>query len=524
MATEDQKETLPETQEPVPEETKPKEVTKRTIRLKVWQTIQEQKLSPRKRFMVYNTIPTFLGAQEAAKLLAETDEFKKANSIKVNIDLAQEPVKMEVVKANKTLFVPPAQKSPNVYAKIKNCNVEELDLVTQKKIIKLQGGEDTYDEISIENIVPLDMVVVGSCAVSRLGHRIGKGNGYVDLDVGMLISLGVITKDTLLVTTVHDVQVHDTLPEELFQTYDLPLDMIVTPTEVIRVSKRLPRPTGIQWNILSSRRLEIAPVLKEIKEREEKAGKVIELKAEDTDVESYHKKSKQRKSFRRNPSEFRRRRRSDRQLSETQQNGGADSHEEGGEKTDEDGGGDSKQRSGRTRKYFRRNVRRPPRSAGNKEGGGESGAEKSEGDEKKNGGGRPRKEKPPADEVCIRIVNFTPPMQVNDLKQELKNRDLNPRSLTWNFNFNRAYLVFPKNPDQSDADTAADLLKQLENLTITKKEEDGETQEVQLQCEYHVRKPYAGRQNKGRKKPRAPNNNKTVLEGSRIETTNVTSV
>lgn len=46
--------------------------------------------------------------------------------------------------------------------------------------------------------------------------------------------------------------------------------MIVTPTEVIRVTKRLPRPTGIQWNLLSERRLGIVPVLKVIKETDEK--------------------------------------------------------------------------------------------------------------------------------------------------------------------------------------------------------------------------------------------------------------
>lgn len=62
----------------------------------------------------------------------------------------------------------------------------------------------------------------------------------------------------------------DSLPSQLFTSYDVPVDIIVTPTEVIRVAKRLPRPTGIQWNLLSQRRLEIIPVLKAIKEHEEK--------------------------------------------------------------------------------------------------------------------------------------------------------------------------------------------------------------------------------------------------------------
>uniref|UniRef100_A0A1B0CSJ3 5-formyltetrahydrofolate cyclo-ligase n=1 Tax=Lutzomyia longipalpis TaxID=7200 RepID=A0A1B0CSJ3_LUTLO len=115
----------------------------------------------------------------------------------------------------------------------------------------------------------LDMIVIGSVAVDRDGRRIGKGNGYVDLDFALLVHCGVITNDTLIVTTVHDAQVSESLPTDLFKSYDVPVDMIVTPTEVIRVAKRLPRPQGIEWHLLSNRRLGIVPVLKVIKEKEE---------------------------------------------------------------------------------------------------------------------------------------------------------------------------------------------------------------------------------------------------------------
>ncbi|KXJ71481.1 hypothetical protein RP20_CCG020441 [Aedes albopictus] len=541
MATEDQN-TEPQpavAAEQPPAEDKPKEVTKRSIRLETWQKIKDQKLTPLRRFSVFNKIPNYIGAEKAAELLADTDEFKKAKSIKVNIDLAQEPVKLEVVKAKKTLFVPPAQKSPNVYAKVKNCNPDELDVATQKKIVKLQGAEDTFQEIDMHGIEKLDMVVVGSCAVSRQGHRIGKGNGYVDLDVGILIHLGVITKDTLIVTTVHDVQVYDTLPENLFQSYDLPLDLIVTPTEVIRVSKRLPRPAGIEWKLLSSRRLEIVPVLKCIKEFEEKSGKEIELKEEDTDVESYQQKSRQNKrSFRRNQSAQRRRRRSDRRASEKQQNGDGDSHDEGGEKTDGEAAEGGKQGGGRPprKNRYRRNTRRST----NKDTG-ESAAEKSEGEEKaggdkeagdgdgkKTGRDRRRRERNSKSDkkgrverdLCIRVTNITRSMRIKDLKQELRTRDCNPIFITWNGYHGKCYLHFPKKPDQADEEVGAELLKQLEDLTLTvtpREKEGGEPKPVTLKCEIMKRK-------EGGDGDAEPATNGTVLEGSRIETTDVTAV
>lgn len=544
---EDQSETAPATtpQSPLPPvEDKPKEITKRTFRLETWQKIKEQKLSPVRRFNsfgMFNKIPYLVGVDKAAELLAETEEFKKSNSIKVNIDLAQEQVKLEVIKAGKTLLVPPSHKSTNVYARVKNCDPAELDLAAQKKIIKLQGDEDTFEEIDINNTEKIDMVVVGSYAVSRTGQRIGKGNGYVDLDIGILTHLGCLTKDTLIVTTVHEVQVYDTLPENLFQSYDLPLDLIVTPTEVIRVSKRLTRPTGIEWNLLSSRRLEIVPVLKSIKEKLEGEGKLVELKSEDTDVEGFRQKAR-RRSFRGKEPGQRRRRRSDRRTSEKQQNGGGgESHDEGGERTDGEAG------EGKQRRRPRRQNRRPRRSG--KEAG-ESGAEKSEaedggkdkeggdGDGKKVGRDRRRRDQKPRGEgrrgksdwdLCIRVSNINRSMRIKELKQVLRVRECNPMFIKWNGFHGKCYLHFPKKPDQNDDEAGEELLKQLENLTVTvtprEKDGGGEPKEVTLTCELMKRKEnvVGGGEDAGAG-AQTPDTNGTVLEGSRIETTDVTAV
>lgn len=62
----------------------------------------------------------------------------------------------------------------------------------------------------------------------------------------------------------------DTLPAELFQPYDVPVDFILTPTQVIQVQKPLPRPPGIIWNILSKRRLNLMPVLQALKASHER--------------------------------------------------------------------------------------------------------------------------------------------------------------------------------------------------------------------------------------------------------------
>ena len=57
----------------------------------------------------------------------------------------------------------------------------------------------------------VDLVICGSVAVNREGARIGKGEGFSDLDleVAFLVAACVIRPDTILATTVHPLQVVD---------------------------------------------------------------------------------------------------------------------------------------------------------------------------------------------------------------------------------------------------------------------------------------------------------------------------
>ncbi len=53
-------------------------------------------------------------------------------------------------------------------------------------------------------------MVVGSVAVDVAGRRIGKGEGFTDLEFAMGASHhNAVGPDTIVVTTVHDVQVFD---------------------------------------------------------------------------------------------------------------------------------------------------------------------------------------------------------------------------------------------------------------------------------------------------------------------------
>ena len=94
----------------------------------------------------------------------------------------------------------------------------------------------------------------------------------------MLVTMGAVDPlTTTVVTTVHDCQVFDNLPDNIFDEHDLSVDIIATPTQLIRCEPRLPKPKGIIWPLLTKHRLEEIPILKTFRDIELKAGKDITL-------------------------------------------------------------------------------------------------------------------------------------------------------------------------------------------------------------------------------------------------------
>jgi len=84
------------------------------------------------------------------------------------------------------------------------------------------------------NTVKIDLFVAGSVVVSPNGGRLGKGTGYSDREYALLKNAGALTPKTIVVTTVHDVQIVENIPS---QEWDVPVDVIVTPTKTIRTKQ-----------------------------------------------------------------------------------------------------------------------------------------------------------------------------------------------------------------------------------------------------------------------------------------------
>lgn len=129
----------------------------------------------------------------------------------------------------------------------------------------LDGMEHFAKPITLEDVARLgrfDLMVTGASAVSIDGVRFGKGHGYFDLEWGMFTDLGIADDNTLVIAAVHDVGVvEDKLhPSET----DILTDLIATPTRLIDTHRKMRRPRGIKWDLLSKEQIAAMPPLAEL--------------------------------------------------------------------------------------------------------------------------------------------------------------------------------------------------------------------------------------------------------------------
>jgi 5-formyltetrahydrofolate cyclo-ligase len=235
---------------------KDRQMTKEEIRNEIWRKMTETGIALFPG--AYGRIPNFIGAEEAAKNLIQLDLWKKAEVVKVNPDSPQRPVRRYALMHGKTLIMPTPRIS-NGFLKLDPKRIDER-LYDYASTIK--GGFQHGLKADPKDIPKLDLVVVGSVAVNMNGDRIGKGEGYSEIEWGLMREYGKVSEDTPVVTTVHDIQVVDY--EFKVEPYDVPVDMIITPTRIIKTNRVREKPKGIYWDLMEEEKISSIPILKEL--------------------------------------------------------------------------------------------------------------------------------------------------------------------------------------------------------------------------------------------------------------------
>ncbi|HEX2186742.1 MAG TPA: 5-formyltetrahydrofolate cyclo-ligase [Chloroflexota bacterium] len=232
---------------------------KQEIRESVWARLDAEGLSTFPR-PVRGRIPNVRGADAAAERLAQTPEWRAARVVKVNPDAPQRPVRYRALKEGKVLLMPTPRLREG-FLRVDPSGLRPAQLFAASSI---GGAFELGDRVGLDDLPAIDLLVSGSVAVSADGDRVGKGEGYAELEFATLRELGRVSADVTIATTVHDAQVVEAIPRELF---DVTLDIICTPSRTIRPAARAARPPGILWDALASERLEEMPILAELKSK-----------------------------------------------------------------------------------------------------------------------------------------------------------------------------------------------------------------------------------------------------------------
>ena len=205
----------------------------------------------------HERIPNFANARAASERLARHQSWERAKTIKANPDAPQTHSRRLALEQGKTVVMAvPRLRDAHPFRLLDPAKLSGKKL---REAATIKGALRHGEVIDVEQVPKLDLVLCGSVAVNLKGARIGKGGGFSDLEYAMLAEAGMVSEKTIVVTTVHPIQIlRENLP---VTTHDIPVDLIATPRAAIDVERAYNRPTGILWDHLQPPQIHEIPVL-----------------------------------------------------------------------------------------------------------------------------------------------------------------------------------------------------------------------------------------------------------------------
>ena len=234
---------------------------KAAARRAVWRALRDFKAA-RFPFPVEGRIPNFAGADAAAARLLEHPLFERAKRVKVNPDSPQRYVRKLLLDRGIEVLTP----TPRLRGGFYLLDPKTIPAEHYWDAASLKMGGSWGRGVALTALPSIDVIVMGSVAVTPAGKRLGKGHGYADLEFAILRELG--HPAVPVCTTVHSLQVLEDFP---MQAHDVPVRLIATPDTLIEAQAALPAPAGIQWELLSEQSLDEMPILRELRQLRERS-------------------------------------------------------------------------------------------------------------------------------------------------------------------------------------------------------------------------------------------------------------
>jgi 5-formyltetrahydrofolate cyclo-ligase len=235
----------------------------RSARQKIWSQL-EPVARPDSRFHLdfSEIIPDFEGSAEATDRAFHLPAIARARYAFVTPDNGLIEMRRRMIEAGITMVV----STFNIRRGFLLVDPVTIPVNAALYAAWLDGLEHFGKPATLAEIAELgrfDVMITGASAVSFEGVRFGKGHIFFDIEWGIFSDLGLVDQTTPVITLVHDLQVVD---DRLFPApTDILVDTIVTPTRVLEVETKTPRPRGVRWKDLDPDLIDMTPPLLELR-------------------------------------------------------------------------------------------------------------------------------------------------------------------------------------------------------------------------------------------------------------------
>jgi 5-formyltetrahydrofolate cyclo-ligase len=148
---------------------------KAALREEVWAAMRAARVARVARFPgAAGRIPNFTGAEAAAERLRGTPPWQAARTLKANPDSAQLPVRQRALEDGKTVYMAvPRLAGPEPFFALDPDHLSE----PPRKAASISGAARSARRVTLAELAPVDLVVMGSVAAGEDGARLGSEGG-----------------------------------------------------------------------------------------------------------------------------------------------------------------------------------------------------------------------------------------------------------------------------------------------------------------------------------------------------------
>ncbi|MFD1713506.1 5-formyltetrahydrofolate cyclo-ligase [Amnibacterium flavum] len=206
-------------------------------------------------------VPDFDGSDECTRQTLELDAVRDATTIFVAPDNSLIGLRRSLLLQGKRLLVPTFGGRRGMFL-IDGSIGDPAALAGAATLDGMEEHGRVLELRELRELGHVDVMVTGAVAVTSGGVHVGGGEGYLDLEWGILRELDLVDDDVPVIAVVHTTQFVD-IPLDP-KASDCLIDIVVTPAETVRLDHAAGKPSGLDREWIRHRRAAVSSYFQQL--------------------------------------------------------------------------------------------------------------------------------------------------------------------------------------------------------------------------------------------------------------------